>query len=107
MSKSLRSMLTPSKTERILLESHKKGGRVGDKQKCYRDEGGKVEKAVMKKSSGGMMKKAGGGGMTSMGPNVPAGTFAEKYKKGGSAKVKKRGLGGLLSKAGNAIESIW
>ena len=85
-------MLTPNKAEKILLESHKKGGRVGDKQKrCHKDDGGTV-------------KKASGGGMaSSMGANVPAGTFAEKYKKGGSAKMK-RSTGGSLK---SAIEKIW
>ena len=133
---SLRASLTRNPAERVLMESHKRGGLVGSQQKrCHRLEGGAVNDGYEKKSSdmatstGSPFKKGGkvhrdmggamtvpmGGRMSSMrAPEGPGGGgfTPGKYSHSGNVKghshIKKlhRALGGAINALSDARNAL-
>ena len=123
---SLGSSLTKNPAERVLMESHKRGGLVGSQQKkCHRLEGGAVDDGYTKKSSDmgtsiGVPLKRGGrahrdmGGKMFASPGPDGGGFTPKpYSHGGNVKsnhahAKKvhRALGGAINALTNIRDAI-
>ena len=129
---SLGASLTRNPAERVLMESHKRGGLVGSQQKkCHRAEGGGVDDEAREnvrpplKKGGRAHRDMGGAMLEPMGrfrdrrSPVPApqgpgsgGFTPGKYSHGGSAKghshIKKlhRALGGAINALSDARDAL-